>query len=53
MNVRSHINIDAAISLYRRGEIPLAIPLIDSLPDNSVTLLDGGESNDMPIKSDE
>ncbi|MBO2672840.1 IS4 family transposase [Shewanella indica] len=42
MNVRSHVIVDAAISPYRRGEIPLAMPFIDSLPDNSVTLLDKG-----------
>ena len=42
MNVRSHIIVDAAISPYRRGEIPLAMPFVDSLPDNSVTLLDKG-----------
>ena len=42
MNVRSHIIIDADISPYRRGEIPLAQPFISSLPDNSVTLLDKG-----------
>ncbi|SUQ34096.1 transposase and inactivated derivative [Vibrio vulnificus] len=42
MNVRSHVIADAAISPYRRGEIPLAMPFIDSLPDNSVTLLDKG-----------
>ncbi|HAS8313277.1 TPA: IS4 family transposase, partial [Vibrio vulnificus] len=38
----SHVIVDAAISPYRRGEIPLAMPFIDSLPDNSVTLLDKG-----------
>ena len=42
MNVRSHVIVDAAISPYRRGEIPLAKGFIDSLPDNSVTLLDKG-----------
>ncbi|EGQ8176590.1 IS4-like element ISVvu3 family transposase, partial [Vibrio vulnificus] len=42
MNVRSHVIVDAAISPYRRGEIPLAMPFIDSLPNNSVTLLDKG-----------
>ncbi len=42
MNVRSHIIMDADISPYRKGEIPLAQPFIDSLPDNSVTLLDKG-----------
>lgn len=49
MNVRSHVIADAAISPYRRGEIPLAMPFIDSLPDNSVTLLDDEESNDMLV----
>lgn len=42
MNVRSHVIVDAAISPYRRGEIPLAKDFIDALPANSVTLLDKG-----------
>lgn len=40
MNVRSHVIANAAISPYRKGEIPLASEFIHSLPDNSVTLLD-------------
>lgn len=42
MNVRSHVIVDASISPYRRGEIPLAMPLIHKLPDHSITLLDKG-----------
>ncbi|BDY05632.1 IS4 family transposase [Ferrimonas sp. YFM] len=42
MNVRSHIIMNAAISPYRRGEVPLAATFTDALPDNSVTLLDKG-----------
>ncbi|WP_447780557.1 IS4 family transposase [Aeromonas veronii] len=42
MNVRSHVIANAAISPYRKGEIPLASEFIHSLPDNSVTLLDKG-----------
>lgn len=42
MNVRSHLVLDAQISPYRRGEIPLADQFIDQIPDHSVTLLDKG-----------
>lgn len=42
MNVRSHIIADAAISPYRRGEVPLARDFLGTLPDHSVTLLDKG-----------
>ncbi|RUO76541.1 IS4 family transposase [Idiomarina tyrosinivorans] len=42
MNVRSHVIVDACISPYRRGEVPLAMPLIHKLPDHSITLLDKG-----------
>ncbi len=42
MNVRSHVIVDAAVSPYRKGEIPLAADLFTQLPDNSVTLLDKG-----------
>jgi len=42
MNVRSHVIANAAISPYRKGEIPLASEFIHSLPDDSVTLLDKG-----------
>lgn len=42
MNVRSHVLANAAISPYRKGEIPLASEFIASLADDSVTLLDKG-----------
>ena len=42
MNVRSHVLANAAISLYRRGEIPLAAEFIEAIPAHSVTLLDKG-----------
>lgn len=42
MNVRSHVIANAAISPYRKGEIPLASEFIHSLPNDSVTLLDKG-----------
>ncbi|ALZ74679.1 IS4 family transposase [Rheinheimera sp. F8] len=42
MNVRSHVVVNAAISPYRKGEIPLARDFIQSLPAHSVTLLDKG-----------
>jgi len=42
MNVRSHVIANAAISPYRRGEIPLASSFIETIPENSVTLLDKG-----------
>jgi hypothetical protein len=42
MNVRSHVIANAAISPYRKGEIPLASEFIQSLPDHSGTLLDKG-----------
>ena len=42
MNVRSHIMVDAQISPYRRGEIPLAATFLHQLPSHSITLLDKG-----------
>lgn len=42
MNVRSLVVVDAAISPYRKGEIPLARDFIHSLPAQSVTVLDRG-----------
>lgn len=42
MNVRSHTIVDAQISPYRRGEIPLAERFLESIPDHSVTLFDKG-----------
>jgi len=42
MNVRSHIMVDAQISPYRRGEIPLAEHFVHRIPDHSITLFDKG-----------
>jgi hypothetical protein len=42
MNTHSHIMMDAQISPYRRGEIPLAESMTAKIPDNSVTLFDKG-----------
>lgn len=42
MNIRSHIVLDARISPYRRGEIPLAADFSSAIPDHSVTLFDKG-----------
>lgn len=42
INVRSHVFANAAISPYRRGEIPLASEFIAAIPAHSVTLLDKG-----------
>jgi hypothetical protein len=42
MNLRSHIMVDAQISPYRRGEIPLAETFLSKIPDHSVTLFDKG-----------
>ena len=42
MNLRSHVVLDAAISPYRRGEVPLAASLLEHLPPRSITLLDKG-----------
>ncbi|WCE92527.1 IS4-like element ISPsy33 family transposase [Pseudomonas syringae pv. actinidiae] len=42
MNARSHIIANAAISPYRKGEIPLAKDFVESIPNHSVTLLDKG-----------
>ncbi|NIP28177.1 MAG: IS4 family transposase [Phycisphaerae bacterium] len=42
MNVRSHVITNAAISPYRKGEIPLAEDFIEGLPSHSITLLDKG-----------
>lgn len=42
INVRSHVFASAAISPYRKGEIPLASEFVDAIPADSVTLLDKG-----------
>ena len=42
MNLRSHVIADAAISPYRKGEMPLAESFLNSIPDRSITLLDKG-----------
>ena len=42
MNVRSRVLANAAISPYRRGEIPLASEFVAAIPVHSVTLLDKG-----------
>ncbi|WP_339470750.1 IS4 family transposase [Pseudomonas sp. EL_65y_Pfl1_R83] len=42
MNARSHIIANAAISPYRKGEIPLARDFVEAIPNDSVTLLDKG-----------
>ncbi|MCD9461082.1 IS4 family transposase [Marinibactrum halimedae] len=42
MNVRSHIIVDAQVSPYRRGEIPLAETFINHIPSRFITLLDKG-----------
>lgn len=42
MSVRSHVLLDAAVSPYRKGEIPQAQGMRDALPDYSVTLFDKG-----------
>lgn len=42
INVRSHVFASAAISPYRKGEIPLASEFVGAIPANSVTLLDKG-----------
>ncbi|PUE94205.1 IS4 family transposase [Xanthomonas oryzae] len=42
MNVRSHVLLDARLSPYRRGELPLAESVISRIPDHSVTLFDKG-----------
>lgn len=42
MNVRSHTLVDAQISPYRRGEIPLAAKFLSQIPNNSITFFDKG-----------
>ena len=42
MNTFSHVMMDAQISPYRRGEIPLAESTLNKIPDNSITLFDKG-----------
>lgn len=42
MNTRSHVIANAAISPYRKGEIPLAKDFVETIPNDSVTLLDKG-----------
>lgn len=42
MNVRSHLMVDAQVSPYRRGEIPLAENFLTQIPVNSITLFDKG-----------
>lgn len=40
MNVRSHVLVDAQVSPYRSGEMPMANAFLDQIPDNSITLFD-------------
>ena len=42
MNTHSHVVMDAQISPYRRGEIPLAEAMLSKIPDRSITLFDKG-----------
>lgn len=42
MNTRSHLLVNASISPYRKGEIPMAAQFVAALPGDSVTLLDKG-----------
>ncbi|ENZ96697.1 transposase-like protein [Xanthomonas fragariae LMG 25863] len=42
MNVRSHVLLNAQLSPYRRSEIRLSEPFLQSIPDHSVTLFDKG-----------
>lgn len=42
MNVRSPVLLDARLSPYRRGELPLAESVLSRIPDHSVTLFDKG-----------
>lgn len=42
MNLRSHVIADAAISPYRKGEMPLAESFLGGIADRSITLLDKG-----------
>ena len=44
MNARSHVIANVAISPYRKGEIPLAKDFVETIPTDSVTLLDKGFS---------
>ncbi len=45
MNVRFHIIVDAQISPFRRGEVPLAEHFLSRIPDDSITLFDKGFSS--------
>lgn len=42
MNVRSHVILDAQLSLYRRSEMRLADEFLQQVPNHSVTLFDKG-----------
>ena len=42
MNTHSHVVMDAQVSPYRRGEIPLAETMLAKIPDHSITLFDKG-----------
>jgi len=42
MQVHSHLILDAQLSPYRRGEIPLAATFLEQIPAASVTLFDKG-----------
>lgn len=55
MNTHSHVVMDAQISPYRRGEVPLAETMLAKVPDHSVTLFDKGfwSANLMHLLSNE
>lgn len=42
MNTRSRLLVNATISPYRKGEIPMVAQFVAAIPDHSVTLLDKG-----------
>lgn len=42
INTRSHILASAAISPYRKGEIPMVAEFVEAIPADSVTLLNKG-----------
>ena len=42
MNLRSHCLLDASIKPYNQNEMVMAKPMLDSIPDHSLTLFDKG-----------
>lgn len=49
MNARSHIMIDAQLSPYQRGEIPLAKHFIENIPEKDLSIKKWSDITSMTV----